>query len=52
MLGLSYKINTDSIKNSPAMITIKKNKNIFFSCNDPKVKSEKLKNLKMQDFLN
>ena len=43
MLGLSYKINTDSIKNSPAMITIKKNKNIFFSCNDPKVKSEKIK---------
>ena len=29
MLGLSYKINTDSIKNSPAMITIKKIK-IFF----------------------
>ena len=43
MLGLSYKINTDSIKNSPAIFTIKKNKNIDFYCNDPKVKFDKIK---------
>ena len=49
MLGLSYKINTDSIKNSPAMITIKKNKNIFLVVMI-KVKSEKIKKFKNARF--
>ena len=42
MLGLSYKIDTDSIKNSPAIFTIIKNPNIIFNCNDPKVKFDKI----------
>ena len=46
ILGLTYKPGTNSIKNSPSLMTIKKNTNILFKYHDPKADILKLKNLK------
>jgi UDPglucose 6-dehydrogenase len=46
MLGLTYKPNTNSIKNSPSILTIKKNPNIFFKCHDPQADFIKLNNIR------
>tara|TARA_B100002019_G_scaffold292852_1_gene317430 strand:- start:43 stop:1275 length:1233 start_codon:yes stop_codon:yes gene_type:complete len=48
LLGIAYKVGTNSIKNSPSILTIKGNKNYFFKCNDPLV--EKKKYFKNMDF--
>tara|TARA_A100001015_G_scaffold318757_1_gene439592 strand:- start:3374 stop:4633 length:1260 start_codon:yes stop_codon:yes gene_type:complete len=51
MLGLSYKIDTNSIKNSNAIYTIKKMKNLHFVCTDPQVsyaQISKIKNIEIK----
>jgi UDPglucose 6-dehydrogenase len=46
LLGLSYKTQTNSIKNSNAIYTIKKMKNLHFISNDPVVKFNQISNIK------
>jgi UDPglucose 6-dehydrogenase len=46
MLGLTYKPSTNSIKNSPSILTIKKNPNITFKCHDPQADLIKLNNIR------
>lgn len=46
IFGLSYKENTNSLKNSNSLETIKKFKNLRFSGYDPNVKITNLKNFK------
>ena len=45
VLGLTYKENTNSLKNSPSINLIKKIKNVSFYAYDPSIKSTKFKHL-------
>ena len=45
MLGLSYKVNTNSIKNSNAIYTIKKMKKLHFVSTDPVVNFHQISNI-------
>lgn len=47
ILGLSYKENTDSTKNSPSINFIKKYKKIKFCAYDPSIKQLKIKNVNL-----
>ena len=46
MLGLSYKTDTNSIKNSNAIYTIKKMKKFHFVCTDPQVNFDQISKIK------
>ena len=45
VLGLTYKENTNSLKNSPSINLIKKIKNVSFYAYDPSIKNTKFKHL-------